>query len=47
MKKYRFIKDGIKWYIDLPEYLEQGGTMGDLEMVEGADKMRVLIKCLI
>jgi hypothetical protein len=39
MKTYRFIKQGNEWYIDLPEYLEQGGAQGDLQMVEGADKM--------
>jgi len=39
MKAYRFIKTGNDWYIDLPEYIEQGGTMGDLQMVDGADKM--------
>lgn len=27
------------WYIDLPEYLEQGGRKADLEMVRGADQM--------
>jgi len=39
MKTYRFIKTGNDWYIDLPEYIEQGGAMSDLQMVEGADKM--------
>jgi hypothetical protein len=39
MKTYRFIKTGENWYIDLPEYLEQGGSIGDLQMVEGADTM--------
>ncbi len=39
MKTHRFYKDGISWYIDLPAYLEQGGTIGDLQMVDGADKM--------
>jgi hypothetical protein len=39
MKTYRFIKTGIEWYIDLPEFIEQGGSKGDLQMVEGADKM--------
>jgi hypothetical protein len=27
------------WYIDLPQYLEQGGSKGDLAMVAGADTM--------
>lgn len=39
MKSYKFIRTGLAWYIDLPEYLAQGGTMGDLQMVDGADKM--------
>ena len=43
MSTYRFIKEGRDWYIDLPEYLEQGGSKGDLQMVEGADKMLDMI----
>ena len=43
MNRYRFIKEGGNWYIDLPEYLEQGGTKGDLQMVEGADTMLDII----
>jgi hypothetical protein len=39
MKEYKFIKTGKEWYIDLPEFLEQGGSIGDLQMVDGADKM--------
>ena len=39
MKVYKFIRTGQEWYIDLPEYLEQGGSIGDLQMVDGADKM--------
>jgi hypothetical protein len=39
METHRFYKDGISWYIDLPSYLEQGGSLGDLQMVDGADKM--------
>ena len=39
MKPYKFIKTGQDWYIDLPEYLEQRGSIGDLQMVDGADKM--------
>jgi len=39
MKTYKFIKTGQDWYIDLPEFIEQGGSIGDLQMVEGADKM--------
>jgi hypothetical protein len=37
MKK-RFYKQNGIWYIDLPEFLEQGlGTLADLMMVDGAD----------
>ena len=39
MKTYRIIKEEQKWYIDLPEYINQGGIKADLQMVEGADKM--------
>ena len=39
MNTYRFIKEGRDWYIDLPEYIENGGSKGDLQMVEGADTM--------
>lgn len=39
MKTYKFIKSGRDWYIDLPAFIEQGGDIGDLQMVDGADKM--------
>jgi len=39
MKAYKFQKTGRDWYIDLPEFIEQGGSIGDLQMVDGADKM--------
>lgn len=39
MKAYRFIKTGTDWYIDLPEYIEQGGSNSDLQMIDGADIM--------
>lgn len=39
MKAYKFIKTAQDWYIDLPEFIEQGGNIGDLQMVDGADKM--------
>jgi len=39
MDKYRFYKNEIEWYVDLPAYVEQGGTIEDLQMVEGADVM--------
>lgn len=34
----RFYKeDNNRWYVDLPDYLEQGGHKEALEMVAGAD----------
>ena len=40
MKAYNFYKEPYGgWYIDLPEYLKQGGNKGDLAMVAGADTM--------
>jgi hypothetical protein len=39
METHRFYRDGLGWYIDLPSYLKQGGSLGDLQMVDGADKM--------
>ena len=39
MKTYTFLKRGSDWYIDLPEYIAQGGNVGDLQMVDGADEM--------
>lgn len=34
-----FYKESTGWYIDLPEFIAQGGSKGDLQMVEGADTM--------
>jgi hypothetical protein len=39
LKTYTFIKRDGDWFIDLPEYLEKGGSAGDLQMVDGADTM--------
>lgn len=39
MEQYTFVKSGNNWYIDLPAFIEQGGSMGDLQMVDGADTM--------
>lgn len=39
VKTYTFIKEDRRWYIDLPEYLEQGWSKADLEMMEGASKL--------
>lgn len=35
----KFYKTQDCWFIDLPEYLEAGGDIADLQMVEGADTM--------
>lgn len=35
--KYSFIKEENSWYIDLPAYIEAGGSKGSLAMVAGAD----------
>ena len=38
--KHKFIKIDDVWYIDLPEFIEQGlGTKANLMMVAGADLM--------
>lgn len=39
MKTFKFLRTDKEWYVDLPEYIEQGGSVADLQMVEGADKM--------
>ena len=39
MKRHKFTKEMGRWYIDLPEYLKQGGQKVDLLMVCGADTM--------
>jgi hypothetical protein len=37
-KVIRFYRDENKrWYADLPEYIAQGGTVEECEMVSGAD----------
>lgn len=43
MKQHRFIREGGRWFIDLPEFLAQGGSKGDLEMVSGADTLLDMI----
>lgn len=44
MKTYTFYKEDYGgWYIGLPEYPEQGGSIGDLEMVAGGDTMLEII----
>lgn len=37
MRLYRFYNREGRWYIDLPEFIEQGGDEAALEMVLGAD----------
>lgn len=34
--KYRFYNRDGHWYIDLPKYIQEGGSEADLEMVVGA-----------
>lgn len=43
MKQHSFVKEFGGWYIDLPEYLEGGGSKADLAMVAGADTLLDLI----
>lgn len=43
MKQHRFVREGMGWYIDLPEYIAQGGDKGDLQMISGADTMLDII----
>ena len=43
MRQHRFIHEGTRWFIDVPEYLEQGGNKADLEMISGADTMLDII----
>ena len=37
MKRHRFVRKDMGWFIDLPEYIEQGVEKGDLPMISGAD----------
>ena len=43
MNTYRFYKNEAGWFIDHPAYIQQGGTVADLEMVDGADTMLDII----
>ena len=43
IKQYQFSKTAGEWFIDLPEYLEAGGNITNLQMVEGADTMLDII----
>ncbi|RAI99866.1 hypothetical protein LX64_04420 [Chitinophaga skermanii] len=39
MKNFTFYKEDSRWYIDLPEFIAQGGDKAELEMVLGADTL--------
>jgi len=43
MKTCTFVREYGGWYIDLPEYLQQGGSKGDLALVAGADTLLDLL----
>lgn len=43
MKQHHFVREDGRWYIDLPEFLAQGGDKADLEMISGADTMLNII----
>jgi hypothetical protein len=43
MKQHRFVREGMEWYIDLPEYLAQGGDKADLQIISSADTMLDII----
>lgn len=43
MNIFRFYKDAGEWFLDLPDYLDDGGAKADLRMVEGVgDLLRLL-----
>ena len=39
IQTHTFRREAEHWYIDLPEYLDQGGYLAELEMTEGTDKL--------
>jgi len=43
MKQHRFAREEMGWFIDLPEYIGQGGDKADLQMISGADTMLDII----
>jgi hypothetical protein len=43
LETYKFYKKGDNWFIDLPDFLLGGGSIDDLQMIDGADKMLDLI----
>ena len=38
-KTIRFYNEDNKWYADLPDYINAGGTKEECEMVLGADTL--------
>jgi hypothetical protein len=36
---YSFVKEETCWYLDLPQYLAQGGRKAELQLIEGADEL--------
>lgn len=36
---YTFIREGGMWFIDLPDYLKEGGKKEELRMKSGADRL--------
>jgi hypothetical protein len=38
-RTFTFLKEDKAWYIDLPDYVKQGGLKKDLEMVAGAGEL--------
>jgi hypothetical protein len=43
MQQFTYHKFGSKWYLDFPEYLEQGGPEEDLECVGGFSELLDLV----
>jgi hypothetical protein len=39
MQTHTFLKEDDQWFIDLPEYIANGGSKADLRMIAGADTM--------
>lgn len=39
MHTHTFTKEPSGWYIELPDYIQQGGSKADLQMIDGADAM--------
>ena len=39
INKFKFYREDTRWYVDLPEFIRNGGSKADLEMVLGADEL--------